>query len=177
MGFARTRPGHDQGMVRARSRAAAALLSVAATSALSSGCGLTVPSDPDHTSSTVVERGTLRAGAAPRPGWVELDGPQRPSGHEVELVEQYADDLGVEVEWTVGTEEHLVGLLERGDLELVVGGLTDANPWVSKAALTRPYVEVTVEGRTEAHVMMVPMGENAFQSDLERWLDDHGDAP
>lgn len=40
--------------------------------------------------------------------------------------------------------------------------------------LTRPYVEVDAGGRTEKHVMMVRMGENALQSELERWLDAHG---
>ena len=37
--------------------------------------------------------------------------------------------------------------------------------------LTRAYTEVEVAGTTEAHVMMVPMGENALQCELERWLD------
>lgn len=144
------------------------------------GCGLSEPSfpaDPEGTLERVRAEGILHAGAAPNPGWVELSSRRRPSGQEVRLVEQYAAAHGARVEWTVGTEEHLVSLLESGDLDLAVGGFTDQNPWVEKVALTRPYVEVQVAGTTEAHVMMTPMGENALLTSLERWLDEHGGRP
>jgi polar amino acid transport system substrate-binding protein len=157
------------------------LLHAAATvlvAALLAACGAVptdFPADPEGTLDRVRSEAVLRAGAAPNPGWVELgDGGRRPAGREPALIEEFAASLDAEVEWTVGTEEHLVPLLESGDLDLVVGGLTDQNPWTEKAALTRPYTEVTVGGTTEAHVMMVPMGENALQSALERWLDVHG---
>ena len=57
-------------------------------------------------------------------------------------------------------------LLEDGEIDLAVGGFTEANAWVSEVGLTRPYAGT--------HVMMVPMGENALQSRLERWLDESG---
>lgn len=138
-----------------------------------SSCGISIPRDPDGTLNRVRSEGVLRAGASPRPGWVEVGG-ERPTGPEPELIERFANDLGVEVEWTVGGEEQLVALLEEGELDAAVGGVTDNNPWVEKVALTRPYVEVSKDGSTEAHVMMVRMGENALQSELERWLDENG---
>lgn len=137
------------------------------------GCGIGIPSDVEGTLERVRAEGVLRAGASPDPGWVELRDGAEPAGREPELVEEFARHLGVEVEWTVAGEEHLVGLLEEGGLDLAVGGVTDQNPWVAKVALTRPYAEVSAGGTTEAHVMMLRMGENAFQSELERWLDDH----
>jgi polar amino acid transport system substrate-binding protein len=143
---------------------------------LLSGCGLTIPTDPDGTLDRVRSGGTLRVGASPRPGWVELQGKHAPSGREPQLVEGFAEHLDAEVEWTVAGEEHLVTMLEDGELDLAVGGFTDANAWMDKVGLTRSYAEVDVDGTTEAHVMMVPMGENALQSELERWLDDHGGA-
>jgi hypothetical protein len=66
--------------------------------------------------------------------------------------------------------------LEEGEIDLAVGGFTEDNAWVHKVGLTRAYAEVEVAGTTEAHVMMVPMGENAWMSRLERWLDEHGGA-
>lgn len=138
------------------------------------GCGLTIPTDPDGTLEQVRSGGTLRVGASPRTGWVELDGERAPGGREPQLVEGFAEHLGAEVEWTIAGEEHLVTMLEDGELDLAVGGFTDANLWVDKVGLTRPYAEVVVDGSTEAHVMMVPMGENALQSELERWLDQNG---
>ena len=60
------------------------------------------------------------------------------------------------------------GHLVNYEIDLAVGGFTDTNAWVDKVGLTRPY--------TGTHVVMVPMGENAWMSRLERWLDEHGDA-
>jgi hypothetical protein len=144
---------------------------------LLTGCGLTIPTDPDGTLDRVRDSQVLRAGASPRATWVELSDGDAPAGHEPRLVEAFAEDHGAEVRWTVAGEEHLVSLIEDGELDLAVGGFTDTNAWVDKVGLTRPYAEVEVDGSTEAHVMMVPMGENALQSALERWLDDHGGAP
>jgi len=136
------------------------------------GCGLTIPTDPEGSLDRVRDRGVLRAGASPRSGWVDPGDP--PRGREPRLVERFADGLDAEVEWTVAGEEHLVSMLEDGELDLAVGGFTEDNAWVDKVGLTRAYVEVDVAGSMEAHVMMVRMGENALQSRLERWLDDHG---
>lgn len=149
----------------------------AAVVLLLSACGLSIPTDPDGTLDRVRADGVLRVGVSPRPGWVEVTGGAAPGGHEPQLVEDFAADLDAEVEWTVAGEEELVAMLEDGGLDLAVGGFTEANAWVDKVGLTRPYTEVEADGSTEAHVMMVPMGENAFQSELERWLDGHGSAP
>lgn len=149
---------------RSRGMATAAAVLVAAGCVV--GCGTTIPTDPDGTLDAVREDGVVRAAASPAEGWVEVaDG--RPHGIEPELVEDYADHLGVRVEWVVTGEEHLVGMLEDGSVDLAVGGFTEGNPWVEKVALTRPYAEVG----GKAHVWMVPLGENAWQSAIERWLD------
>lgn len=144
------------------------LAALASATVLLPGCGLSIPTDPDGTLDRVRDDGVLRVGAAPSPDRVELGdgGPGGPGGPEPELVSAFADDLGAEVEWTVAGEEELVRLLEAGDLDLAVGGFTEDNAWVDKVGLTRAY--------SGTHVMMVPMGENAFQSRLELWLDDHG---
>lgn len=130
------------------------------------GCGLTIPTDPRGTLDGVRADGVLRAGASPSPGRVKVAVGASPSGREPSLVQGYAEHLGADLEWTVAGEEELVRLLDEGELDVAVGGFTEDNAWVDEVGLTRAY-----EG---AHVMMVPMGENALQSDLERWLDDHG---
>jgi len=57
------------------------------------------------------------------------------------------------------------------DLDLVIAGLTDATPWLAGAGVTRPYDEFTDEdGTTHKLVMLVPMGENAFLTELETFL-------
>jgi polar amino acid transport system substrate-binding protein len=113
----------------------AALLAVGAA-----GCG--IPRDPESTLDRV--RGaTLRAGITASEPWTTLEG-GRPGGVEVELVEQFAHELGAKVEWVDGSEAELIGALEVRELDLVVGGLTADTPWQSKAAITRSYATTRV---------------------------------
>lgn len=142
------------------------------------GCGMQIPADPSGTLDTV-RGGVLRVGVSLNDGFVETGeaGRDEPEGPEVELIEAFAESLGAEPTWTVGAEEALVRQLERGQLDLVAGGLTDATPWVDRAAVTRPYTDVIDDdGKTLKIVMLAPMGENAFLSALETFLDETGRA-
>ena len=104
------------------------------------GCG--IPRDPEGTLDRV-RGGTLRAGITASEPWTTLEG-GRPGGVEVELVEQFAHELGAKVEWVDGSEAELIGALEVRELDLVVGGLTADTPWQSKAAITRSYATTRV---------------------------------
>lgn len=151
---------------RRRTRASVAALALTAVTA----CGVTVPTDPDGTLDTV-RGGELRVGVSPHEPWTAVAPDGTPTGLEVELVEGFAGTLDADVVWTTGGEEELVGDMERGDLDLVVGGFTASTPWTSKAAVTVAYVTVTdPDGKPEGHVMLTPMGENAFLVELERYL-------
>jgi polar amino acid transport system substrate-binding protein len=156
--------GHPRGYSVGVSRTWIAL----AAAAVLAGCQY--PADVDGS----LERargGVLRVGMSPSHPWTELDGATR-AGVEVELVERFAERLRAEIEWTDGGEEDLVEALQEGDLDLVVGGITNKTPWKKKhAAPTRPYATVTGSyGSTEKHVMLVRMGENAFLLELDRFL-------
>lgn len=154
-------------MTTTRRPARAALALVALTLA---GCGATVPTDPDGTLDTV-RGGELRVGVSPHEPWTAIGPDGTPTGLEVDLVEEFARTLDAEVVWTDGGEEELVGEMERGALDLVVGGFSASTPWTSKAAVTVSYVTVTdPDGKPEGHVMLTPMGENAFLVELERFL-------
>lgn len=149
-------------------RAVSAAVALLLTAGLS-GCGLTVPADPDGTLESV--RGAeLRVGLSADPGLVDTDR-DTPTGSIPDLVTGFADSLDAEIDWTYGSEETLVGMLERGDLDLVAGGFTADTPWIDRAGVTRGYPEIDgAEGREI--VMLVPLGENAFLSELERYLDE-----
>ena len=149
---------------------AVALLAVALL-AVVAGCG--IPVDPDGT----LERasgGVLRVGMSEHEPWTALEGGRR-SGVEVRLIEEFAAEWNAELEWHDGGEEALIGELHRGELDVVVGGLTEKTPWVDQAALTRPYVVVTgPDGAPEPHVLAARMGENALLVALERFLLERG---
>lgn len=135
---------------------------------LLSGCAA-VPADPQGTLERV-SGGTLNVGVSPNGDFAFVSG-DAVTGSEAALVEAFADTVDADVEWTVGSEEALVRALEREDVDLVIGGLTDATPWADKAGVTRPYGEFTDEdGKTHKLVMLVPMGENAFLTRLETFL-------
>nr|WP_314840962.1 transporter substrate-binding domain-containing protein [uncultured Microbacterium sp.] len=153
----------------------AALVSLLAV-ALLAGCGLTIPTDPDGTLDRI-SGGELRVGFSPDPGLVEGETTGEddgaPSGSLPDLVTGFADEIGAEVEWTEGSEETLVGMLESGDLDLVIGGITSDTPWADRAGVTRGYPGIDgADGRDI--VMLVPLGENAVLSALERHLDGLG---
>ncbi len=148
----------------------ARLVVTALALALLAGCGLTVPSDPEGTLDRV--RGdVLRVGATHHEPWVVVTGDGDPTGDEPALLEEFAAELDAEIMWTVGNEESLVEALERGDLDVVVGGFTDTTPWSDRAAATVPYTEAPgSDGAPQKHVMLVHLGENRFLVALETFL-------
>jgi ABC-type amino acid transport substrate-binding protein len=141
---------------------------------LVAGCG-TYPVDPQGTLEKV-RGGTLRVGASPNGDWVRISGQDTlgtdaVQGSEAELVRQFAQTLGADVEWTIGTEQVLAEELKHGGLDLVIGGLDDKTPWSTHAGLTLPYGESRDgRGSLHKHIMLVPMGENAFLLELDTFL-------
>lgn len=134
------------------------------------GCASGFPADPNGTLDRVTG-GTLRVGVSPNEDWTVVTGGGEASGIEVALVEEFANTIDADVEFTVGGEEKLMTDLQAGRLDLVIGGLTDATPWSEKAAITTPFDQVSAEGgKTVGHVMAAPMGENAFLLELEKFL-------
>jgi DNA-binding transcriptional LysR family regulator len=132
-----------------------------------SGCGLTIPSDPQGTLERV-RHGELRAGASASGSLVTVDGTEV-GGPLAELVEGFADSVDARVTWTVGSEEDLVDELENGDLDLAIGGMTEATPWSDRVAVTRAYD--SIPGAHGPVVILLPLGENAMQAALETYLD------
>jgi ABC-type amino acid transport substrate-binding protein len=136
------------------------------------GCGVRIPSDPDGTLDAV-RSGVLQVGVSPNGDLIEIRRGE-PVGDEIDAIRAFADSLGADVEWTVGSEEALVRALENHRVDLVAGGLTDQTPWARHAGVTRPYRETRGEsGETLKLVMLVPLGENAFLSELETFLADY----
>lgn len=100
------------------------------------------PNDADGTLDRV-RGGTVRIGiVAQRPfAWIE-DG--EPRGVEVRLARQLAAGFGARIEWSATSGSAALEALRHRRLDLVVGGLTDADPWASHVAFTRPYLEYPI---------------------------------
>lgn len=145
-------------------------LATAAALVTLTGCSVQIPADPNGTLDAVRDA-TLHVGVSAHSGFVEIDSSGAVAGSEVDAVEAFADTLGADIEWTVGSEEVLVRGLENGRLDMVAAGITDETPWADHAGMTRPYAEAVLEdGTTHKLVMLVPTGENAFLTELETFL-------
>ncbi|MGO1265698.1 hypothetical protein [Microbacterium gubbeenense] len=148
--------------------AAAAVLLIGTLSA----CGMTIPTDPDGTLDGIVG-GDLRVGYSPEPGLIEA-GAEGPTGPLADLVQDYARSEGAEAVWSRASEETLVDALDRGALDLAVGGFTDQAPWTDRAALSRPFTLDDVPNPAHVSIILVPAGENAMLSSVESFLDEEG---
>jgi len=146
------------------------------TALAGAACGL--PRDADGTLDRV-RGGTLRVGVTRHAPWV-TDSLGTLGGVEVRLVSDLARTLGARVAWTRQPEAALMEALHERELDLVVGGLTAAEPWTKQVAFTHPYhvdtvgVGVTAGAVTRTvvrqHVLAVAPGENAWLVHVERFL-------
>lgn len=139
---------------------------------MTSGCGITIPTDPDGSLQRIESTGRLRAGATPAGDALEVSG-RDVSGPLADLVEGFARDHGATVDWVIASEETLVDELETDALDLAVGGMTDATPWVDRVSVTRGFTGIEGSGGAPL-VVLLPLGENALQSAIERYFDDEG---
>jgi hypothetical protein len=140
-------------------------IALALAALLLPACG-PLPKDPERTTEGA-SRGPIRVGVTENPPWIVRNG-EEAGGVEGALIREFARTVGTEVEWVWGvSDDHYRGL-ERFELQLVAGGLTDDTPWKDRVGMTRPFLET---GR-EKHVMFVPPGENRWLVRFETFLMD-----
>ena len=134
------------------------------------GCGLQIPSDPDGTLDRV-SGDVLRVGASPDAPLVREEGGEV-SGPQAELVDEFAASIDASVEWTVGSEETLVDEARgRGPRP---GRRRDdrRHPWFDRAGDQPRATPASTGSDGRALVWLVPLGENAFLSAIETFLDE-----
>jgi polar amino acid transport system substrate-binding protein len=104
-----------------------------------------------------VRDGTMRVGVVVHAPWIRLEEGQ-PSGVEVELIEDFAKQLGSEVEYVEGTVPELLEAIKQGEVDVLIGGLSATDPGVreqKEAGITNPYL-------TTRFVVGVPPNEETF---------------
>lgn len=104
----------------------------AALSALASGPAVADAFD------RVLASGTLRVGLAAFAPWtIERDGAL--IGHEVDLAERLAEDMGVEAELKLIPFGEIIGALHAGEIDMIAAGLAITPERALQVAFTRPY--------------------------------------
>ncbi len=99
------------------------------------------PRDTHGTLTRILEQGELHIGVISHPPWTFVDpnDPDNPRGVEIALISEFAQELEVRPVWHVGTESRHFTSLENYDLDLVIGGIEEVNPWRPRLGLTLPY--------------------------------------
>jgi polar amino acid transport system substrate-binding protein len=89
----------------------------------------------------------MRVGVSENQPWTTLPTGGGAGGLEGALAAELAKDLGAKIEWVRAPESQLLEALSLHELDLVIGGLTDAVAWKGRVALTRPmYTDTVVVG-------------------------------
>lgn len=135
------------------------------------GCGITIPADPDDTLDHA-SGAELRIGIAVEPGLSEDGNP--PRGPIPDLAIEYAETIDAAPVWEIGGEETLVEMLEQDKLDIALGNFSPDSPWSDRAALSRPFA--VDDAHPEEIVALVPLGENAMLSNFETFIDTTGRA-
>lgn len=99
-------------------------------------CG--VPRDPKHTFERVQHEHLIRVGLSESPPWV-INTPQGPAGAEVELVREFANDIGATPQWIWGSEQQHMKALKQFELDLLASGLAKSTPYSKTVGITGPY--------------------------------------
>ncbi len=104
-----------------------------------------------------MQNATMRVGIVENDPWTRMeDG--RPSGIEVELLKDFARELGADTSFVPGTTPELLEAAKEAEVDVLVGGFTSTSPGVSEgkeAGVTGAYL-------TTRLVVGVPPGRPAF---------------
>lgn len=91
--------------------------------------------------------------------WTTVTSGGGAGGIEGALVAEVARDLRARIEWVRAPESRLLRALELGELDVVIGGLTDENPWKRRVAFTKPiYTDTIVVGGPERSTPLRELG-------------------
>lgn len=143
--------------------------SVCAAVLLLSGCGMSIPTDPEG-SLEKITGGEMRVGVTAEEGMSTADDP--PEGPLPDLANDFADSLDASTTWVVAGEESLVEMLETDKIDIALGRFTAETAWADRVAPSRPFI---ASEKTDTEIVaLTPLGENAFLTEFETFIDSTG---
>ncbi len=127
---------------------------------LSIFCSCDLPKDPNSSWENAKKEG-LKIGVVQNPPFSYVEGGAF-GGSEVQILNDFAEKVGLKVRYQTGNESDLLKKLEKYKVHVVIGGFDKKTIWKKKAGLTTEY--------NNENVFLVPMGENELLIHLENYL-------
>jgi ABC-type amino acid transport substrate-binding protein len=130
--------------------------------ALLAGCARQQISTPPPASrlEQITQAGMLRVGVAPdAPPFAYLDRQGELQGYDVELAEELARRMGVELAWTQATHSRLAELVQQGKVDAAIGAIPYSEEWEQRVDCTQVYYGSEEEARL---CIILPQGEAAL---------------
>jgi len=89
----------------------------------------------------ILERGTLRVGVAEFVPWTMRSESGELIGHEIDVGRKIADDMGVKADFEVYEWDDIIPALERGDIDVIAGGMAITPSRALRVNFSRPVAE------------------------------------
>jgi len=89
----------------------------------------------------ILERGTMRVGVSLFAPWTLRSDSGELSGFEVDVARQMAADMGVKPELKVYDWKDIIPALEKGEIDLIAGGMAITPARALRVNFSRPYAE------------------------------------
>lgn len=112
------------------------------------------PKDPNNSFENA-KKFSLRIGIIPNTDSIT-------TSFEKNLVEDFAKEEGMQIQFITANETELVKKLENYQLDIVLGGFEKKSNWKTKVGMTKPY--------DDKHVLFIPRGENRLLFQLEKFI-------
>ena len=90
---------------------------------------------------TILERGTLRVGVAEFVPWTMKKGNGELVGFEIDMANKIASDMGVEADFRVYDWPDIIPALEKGEIDIIAGGMAITPQRALQVNFTRPTAE------------------------------------
>ena len=119
----------------------------------------------------ITQARVLRVGVAvDAPPFAYLDHQGARQGMDIELVNEIARRLGLEVEWVDAAYNRLPELVRSGKVDAAVGAIAYSEEWDRLADFTQPYYGTgePEQSDLEQLVIIVPSGETRLEGPVER---------
>ena len=89
----------------------------------------------------ILDRGTIRVGVSLFTPWAMKDKTGALTGFEIEVAKRLADEMGVKPEFKVYTWVDILAALNRGDIDVIIAGMSITPKRALQINFTLPYAE------------------------------------